>query len=556
MLVALTISAVAAYYSIVGLTAIFAAAALPIIIMGAALEVGKVSAAVWLKMHWAQAKWTYKLYLVPAVAFLMMLTSMGIFGFLSKAHLDQAVPTGDVQAQVQIVDDKIKTQKENIEAARRALKQMDESVDQLMARSTTEQGAGRSAQLRRSQQRERIQLQNDIAQAQKVIVKLQEERAPIASQARKVEAEVGPIKYVAALLYGDNPDANLLERSVRWVIILIVMVFDPLALVLILAAQQSIRWAREAKEAKPAPRMEIKPSTPPPAPQVLSTVRTIPEPAPKPVIVTKPAPKPQPKPKTKVKKPKVFRKPKAASAPEPLAKAAPEQPLPPPPSLPPVPPVLELVPIERKPEIAEIQELQEPNPEPISENTTSESGLSVTDLAQLEPILELGLTVATESEPQEVQPEPAPQPPRIPEARSAYKAPQPFVPETLNPNRKTQLPDANLGLQADNVETSSVPKSGFGIEFPLAPGKGDTFLRVDQLPNRLYKFNGVKWIEVDKSMTDSYSYDEQYIQFLADKLVSGEYELDQLSVEEQELVTQKLKEIADEKAKNINPTTN
>ena len=239
LFVALIISAIAAYYSVSGLMAIFAAAAIPIIIMGAALEVGKITAAVWLKMYWSRASITYKLYLVPAVAFLMLLTSMGIFGFLSKAHLDQGVPSGDIQAQVQVFDDKIKTQRDNIESSRRALKQMDESVDQLMARSNDERGAERSAQLRRSQQRERTTLQNEIAQAQKQITTLQEERAPIASQARKVEAEVGPVKYVAALLYGDNPDTNLLEKAVRWVIILIVLVFDPLALVLILAAHRA-----------------------------------------------------------------------------------------------------------------------------------------------------------------------------------------------------------------------------------------------------------------------------------------------------------------------------
>jgi hypothetical protein len=174
----------------------------------------------------------------------MLITSMGIFGFLSKAHLDQAVPAGDISSQVQIFDDKIKTERDNIEAARKALKQMDAQVDEKLSRTTDDRGAERAVQIRRNQAKERNALQNEISSAQKKISSLQEQRAPIASQARKVEAEVGPIKYIAALIYGDNPDANLLEKAVRWVIILIVLVFDPLALVLILAADQTFTWHR------------------------------------------------------------------------------------------------------------------------------------------------------------------------------------------------------------------------------------------------------------------------------------------------------------------------
>ena len=242
--VALTISLTAAFYSIAGLTAIFAAAFWPIVIMGSVLELGKVITTVWLHKYWDRVAVQFKLYLVPAIVILMLITSMGIFGFLSKAHLDQAVPAGDISSQVQIFDDKIKTERDNIEAARRALKQMDAQVDEKLSRTTDDRGAERAVQIRRTQGKERTTLQNEISSAQKKISTLQEQRAPIASQARKVEAEVGPIKYIAALIYGDNPDANLLEKAVRWVIILIVLVFDPLALVLILAADQTFEWHR------------------------------------------------------------------------------------------------------------------------------------------------------------------------------------------------------------------------------------------------------------------------------------------------------------------------
>jgi hypothetical protein len=270
--VALSLSVIAAYYSIAGLTAIFAAAVIPIIVMGSILELGKVVITLWLHEYWSRCRWLMKMYLVPAVAVLMLITSMGIFGFLSKAHSDQSLVGGDVQARIAVYDEKIKTEKENIETARRALKQMDEGVDQVLGRSTSETGANRAVALRRSQQKERGRLLAEISQSQKSIAELNETRAPIAAEIRKVEAEVGPIKYIAKLIYGDNPDANLLEKAVTWVIIIIVAVFDPLAIMMLLAATESMKWERQrvfellrlapAKELEPEPTAEPEPDTP------------------------------------------------------------------------------------------------------------------------------------------------------------------------------------------------------------------------------------------------------------------------------------------------------
>jgi hypothetical protein len=266
----LTISAVAVWYSVAGLVAIFAAAAIPIIIMGVTLEISKLVATVWLKMNWHRAPVLMRGYLLTAIAVLMLITSMGIFGFLSKAHLDQAVPTGDIAAKVAIIDEKIKTERDNIEAARKALTQMDATVDQTIARSSDEKGADKAVALRRSQQRERTALQNEIAAAQKKIAVFNEERAPIAKDLRAVEAEVGPIKYIASLIYGENPDANVLEKAVTWVIIIIVFVFDPLAVILLLASQYSFAWFRKEEETleitdtEPAPEeTEIEPEEDP-----------------------------------------------------------------------------------------------------------------------------------------------------------------------------------------------------------------------------------------------------------------------------------------------------
>jgi hypothetical protein len=248
LLTGLTISAVAIYYSVIGLAAIFAAATIPIYIMGGSLEVAKLVCASWLKANWDQAPRFIKAYMTAAVLVLMFITSMGIFGFLSKAHTDQNLVSGDVQSKIAVYDEKIKTEKENIEANRKALRQMDEAVDQSMARSTTEQGANRAVAIRQQQARERTRLQNEITASQKKIAGLTDERAPIAAEVRKVEAEVGPLKYIAKFVYDDNPDANLLEKAVTWVIILIVIVFDPLAVIMLLAAQMTFQWHRERQE--------------------------------------------------------------------------------------------------------------------------------------------------------------------------------------------------------------------------------------------------------------------------------------------------------------------
>jgi len=253
LLSGLTISAVAIYYSVAGLVSIFAAAAVPIIVMGVALEISKLIATVWLKLNWTRAPVFIRGYLLGAIAILMVITSMGIFGFLSKAHSDQSLVSGDVQAKISVYDEKIKTAKDNIDANRKALKQMDDAVDQVMGRSSDEKGADKAVAIRRGQQKERARLQSEIASEQKTIAALNEERAPIAAEVRKVEAEVGPIKYIANFIYGDNPDANVLEKAVTWVIIIIVSVFDPLAVILLLASQYSFQWFRKDEDEEELP---------------------------------------------------------------------------------------------------------------------------------------------------------------------------------------------------------------------------------------------------------------------------------------------------------------
>jgi hypothetical protein len=148
----LTISAVAIWYSVAGLVSIFAAAVIPIIVMGVVLEISKLIATVWLKINWSRAPVFIRTYLLVAIAILMLITSMGIFGFLSKAHSDAGLVSGDVQAKIAVYDEKIKTERENIDAARKALTQMDAQVNERLSRSTDDRGAERAVQIRRQQQ--------------------------------------------------------------------------------------------------------------------------------------------------------------------------------------------------------------------------------------------------------------------------------------------------------------------------------------------------------------------------------------------------------------------
>ena len=501
---ALIISLSSAVYSILGLTAIFAAAFWPIVIMGGSLEIGKIVTTLWLHKYWNKAELQYKVYLCSAVAILMVLTSMGVFGFLSKAHLDQAVPSGDVAAKVQIFDDKIKTQQDNIKAARAALTQMDAAVDQTMSRSTTEQGADKAAGLRRSQGRERTALQNDITKAQKEITALQEQRAPIASEMRKVEAEVGPIKYIAALIYGDNPEANVLEKAVRWVIILIVVVFDPLALTLLLAATKTFEWEHEIDLFNLGKRKEEdKPPfddwTDEDFDKLNKSVQDIKEDQ-----------------HTHIPVEDYYRamNPTNDNPIDPYINDS-----------------------EKKPRWAgfgmPFGSLFQTKEEPKEE--------SVEDLVIDDGNDERPGDYLVKEDPSEFA---------IKEARRRWKEDNPN--DTLHHQEnlfsagaiKTLPwfdPKYYLGLEADNAPTGPTGEvKGFGITFPKDSVKGDMYLRVDQIPSQLYKFNGRNWIEVDKELTDQHAYDEAYIDHLISKIESGEYDPELLSNAERDAIEKRL----------------
>ena len=238
---ALALSTSAAWYSIIGLTAIFAAAKIPIIIMGATLEISKLVVASWLYRNWKEIPFLMKSYLTGALLVLMFLTSMGIFGFLSKSHADQSMNSGDVITQIEMLEQKIQIEQSKIDSAKTTLAQLDAQVNEMIGRSTSTSAINRSITIRKQQDKERSALIQSIEESQSRINELRETLIPYKTQNRQLEAEVGPIKYIAALIYGENVDENLLEKAIRWVILLIVGVFDPLAVVMLIAANWSMK---------------------------------------------------------------------------------------------------------------------------------------------------------------------------------------------------------------------------------------------------------------------------------------------------------------------------
>lgn len=238
----LSISLVAIFYSVSGLISIFPTAIVPITIMGIVLEVGKLVATVWLKRYWSISPTSIKSYLVTAIMILMLITSLGIFGYLSRTHLDQSIPTSDISDKLEIIDSKIQTKQSDLESEKRSLLQLNTAVDQVLERTTTDKGVSKSIKIRQSQQAERDSIKIEIEKLQNDISILKEERAPYAQQLKKSQVEFGPITYIAALIYDNPQDENNLEKAVRCVIILLVIVFDPLAVTLLLASQHSFKW--------------------------------------------------------------------------------------------------------------------------------------------------------------------------------------------------------------------------------------------------------------------------------------------------------------------------
>jgi hypothetical protein len=393
---------------------------------------------------------------------------MGIFGFLSKAHSDQSLVSGDVAAKIELIDEKIKISRENIAMNQTALGQMNSQVDQLLGRTDDDAGANRAVQVRRQQRAERNRLQNEIAAEQEAIAKLNEEAAPIRAEVRKIEAEVGPIKYIAAMIYGDNPDSNLLERAVRWMIILIVMVFDPLALVLVLAAQSSYRWLDDDLRNRKKEDEEAE---------------------------------------DKFKE--TFLDTKLDEDDNKLLDEDLDN-------------MLDETAYDVPKEDENVSETIQPDTiqpddvvrEDVPETPTPDAAPSGDSVEQSEA----GESSSREEPAAVIKTEGV----TLQESDGGYVS---FEGKSVSKSALQGMrPDLFLQVDSGNQSTTN-----FGTNFPKFAKKGDIFVRVDLLPNKVFKFSGDKWIEVNKDLTDTYLYDEEYIRYLVTKIETNEYDVELLS---------------------------
>ena len=709
LFVALCLSGIAAYYSIIGLTAIFAAAVIPIIVMGGVLEVAKLACTVWLHQHWNRVRWVMKAYLVPAVAVLMFITSMGIFGFLSKSHIEQSAMGTEQVEQVKVIDDKLlraeaKIQRWNAEIGRlnrgetsgridglivreqaridtankriqpqidaenakvtglrkqaaieveqqnkrlgdaqkrtnadiiiaeKRLAQLDKDVEAYTSQGTTTGGVftpdvdnvKKGNQLRASQKPERDLLTKAIQKAksteigvasrvQREITKinnrladqikavevtvqkirnsinptitsananiakytleagssnknvdvrikeleinieniqpeidgLREEKFVFEKQYRQFEAEVGPVKYIAQLIYGDDPDQNLLEAAVRWVIILIVAVFDPLAIMMLLAATETFAWRRQDKELKDA-TIEALPG---PLPIEENTeesaeeVETEPE-SEKPIndeksddeleVAGEENIKPGIETGSDIQEPAENNEEHVTLHVEHIVLPAPEEEK-----------IVMHGPMDANIELPETPYVDEPDYIPNTE--IEEEVESVIE----EDIVEADFEEPTEEEIQQVEEdifgwkeEDDNDPTK--RAKRIWKRLNPE--DTLKHQERllasgdiTELPWQQYVEQSDE-QLEEFANSSFGSgNFPTPAIKGDTFIKTDVLPSTLHKFNGTKWIEIDKDKTDAFAYNEEYIQHLIAKLGSGEYDPELLNDAERSQIELQLK---------------
>jgi len=619
LVTALIISAVAIYYSVAGLAAIFAAAVIPIIIMGTTLEVAKLVTTVWLHRYWTTAVWWLKSYLTVAVVVLMFITSMGIFGFLSKAHIDQTTSSNESVAQVERMKTEITRQTELIERSEQRIKQIETggvggqsniqnqitqeqqridsaysrvqpaideqqkiiddqttlfqrqitNIDEQIARlqqlidakdivgaqalvGTRPDGnwgpatarsveswkqsklAERNTAISKLEQtnnnpviisarneiqrirqgvetqiadsnrlinRLRDQLGNTdtdevekliaeqrerITVAQSEIDKLTEQRYKLEGEYRKLVAEVGPVKYIAEFIYGNQADKNMLEEAVRWVIVIIIFVFDPLAVLLLLASQYSFEEYRRTK--KKVVQDQENGQVSEPVDPVIETVEPVstdsvdklfkPESYKSIVAWNIPAVLKTPVASAKVPATEKIKKTKITKPKKQIVETIDE-------------PIVETIPTIDSPPRVEIEQK-----EIITGGVTKES--------------------------------------------STY-----FHPDEkyVQYEGKLMSIDALREQHPELVLPKSSPMNVilFGSEFPSSAKTGDIYIRVDVIPHRVYKFNGTKWINLDKNSNTTYLQNESYIQYLIAKIDTKEYDVDFLTDFERDEITEYFK---------------
>lgn len=247
-LAALSTAAVAEWFSIVGIISIYAGAPYNAgLILGIVLGFAKLVNASWLYRNWDTASWKLKIPLIYFLLALMITTSMGVFGFLTKSHLEQGAATTDNSAKVERLDQQIAREKSVIADNEKVIAQLDAAINSYIGKDRTD----RAILIRKSQAPQRKQLRNDIDTSHKMIDTYSEDRLKLTSEVRALAIEIGPIRYIAELFYGTSGDqtANI-ESAVKMFTLLIVSTLDPLAIILLIAANHQLLRRRDEEKKK------------------------------------------------------------------------------------------------------------------------------------------------------------------------------------------------------------------------------------------------------------------------------------------------------------------
>lgn len=251
ILVALVLSSVSAYFSVAGMAILFSGAALSVMVMASALELAKVMATVWLHHNWKTVPTLIRVYLCGALCVLILTTSMGAFGYLSRAHIEQASSSADYTLQIETLESKLKNQELTLEAARSRV----QALNDILAKANDKD----RAYLNTRQKSERAQLDNDIQEAVSAIEQTNQELLPLRRSNNLIQSDIGPIKYVAELFYGEEEAKKHFDEAVRFIIFFIVLVFDPLAIVLLISGNYGLtRTQHKPKAPSPTRRRKKK----------------------------------------------------------------------------------------------------------------------------------------------------------------------------------------------------------------------------------------------------------------------------------------------------------
>lgn len=477
---ALSMATVAAVFAIYGIIAIFAGMPQFALVMGAVIELGKVVGISWLYRNWSEPT-KIKYAMAPLVLVAMMLTSMGIFGLLSKAHLEQTSPVANNEVQITRLDQQIAREQSRIADSEEVISQLDQTVQTLIDFDRIRGNDGALA-VRESQAEQRELLRQTIDTAQAELDRLEDQKLELTQELTAIALEVGPVKYLAELVYGTETDRT--EEAVRWVIIAFIFVFDPMAILLLMAANYTF----DQRNKKPVEVVHQEP-----------------------IIENK-------------EEPNVEKTTEELNNDDTTNDAD---------------TTITSQQSDSEPEVTAAGSTIGTNDSQETDERTDER-----DFVPVQPEGSIDIITSIQDQPSSVDDAAQAM------AESAAKKKEPnkeIITDGVTPiidvgdgyveynnhlYQKDALKEINPSLFSLKIDNASIPNSSFGTQFPKIAKKKDMFVRVDVIPNKVYRFEGSKWIEINKNLSNTYLYDQEYIKYLVEKIDKGEYDIDLLSEQE------------------------